>query len=750
MAVQQMVAEAEQDSKVADMNRILAFRTLKQTSIDNAGDLRFLVQLYLRQGRGEEALQYFEVLRPQESAVAKQASSDWQFARQRIELCVSEGKWEELRELCHSLLGANKTGSADSTTEHDLKVRDDWKVWSGLVQALEKLGKLDEFQTYQTDPAGSWKEKRQQMIAGIWVALLSAQKHAEGENTDRTFTKTVELVKEYFAVWQTYPFCYDDIKDFVVQLPLAAQTEFRQHTAQSPQKLSKLEVAEGDEGQVKKHAEWLTAEINALKFEYLLGIGIVTSLDADTIGAFSCNAIRLMDLSRRSKQRTADACYLAVAALIRLYEVGRDITALFQAAYLLESGPALEDAHPGKVMLVYVESVIGLHSLAMKQYKGLRIREIQYETMCHMLLSRVSIAHPFAVEQKRQETIDPSRIIDEGLDVFLTSDQKLANSQVKLFEGGKCDLIFELQDLRNTLTHSMSRRMLILEQARIARLTDDVPEPRVDEIRPRVMEHWTENLKDSRDYSETFNYDGVTKDRFPERRLQAGGKIPKKKWLATAILAEDVWSLLSNRATVCVTPSVPIEVCESDSEGLTAMELALVAPWNALLQVTQSLLSTEKDASLPDGIAKLKDTLSSLPLTMLSSHKSVAGLPASTKHLQNHFLLLDYLRTTALFTTVATQIAFKKRTGQVVPSTQLAALKESIKKCYDVVRKSAEGVKKGIDARDMVQAMRRGSVGDAISEAEHLDKGLRMFADRAETSARDAWEGVLRVRLGLS
>lgn len=750
IAVQQLIAEAEKDSRVADMNRMLAFRTLKQMSIDNAGDLRFLVQLYLRQGQRKEILDYFETLKTQESAVAKQAFDDWQFARQRIELCVSEGRWEDLRVLCQLLLGNDKSDSTNGNGENKLKIRDDWKVWSGLVQACDKLDKLDNFPLYDAGLESSWKEKRQQMIATLWITLLTEQKAKDAEKSDEaSFEQTVHLAEEYFTTWQTYPFCFDDIKDFVVQLPLAAQTEIRQHAAKSPQKLSVVDLSGAEEAQAKKNAEWLTAEVNALKFEYLLGSGITANPNPDIIRTFACNAVRLVDLCHRSKQRTADACYLAVSALIRLYELEKDTTTLFQAAYLLENGPALEDAHPGKVMLVYIESEIGLQSLAMKQYKSLRVREIQYETMSHMLLSRISISHPFAVEQKRQEPIDPSRIIDEGLDMLLTSDTKLANSQVRLFENGQCDIIFEMQDLRNTLTHSMTRRLLILEQARIARLTDDVPEPRIFDIRPRVFEHWTQDLVDSRDYAETFNYDGVANASYPERRLQAGGKIPKSKWLATAILAEDTWAMLSNRDTVCVTPSEPISPTDTDHAELTAMEIALIEPWNALLQATKSLLTPPPSNTLQPHVAALKEALSALPLSTLASYKPTPGLPSSTTHLRSHYLLLDYLRTTALFTHTATLIASKKRTGTPIPQSALAPLVALAKKHFDTVRKSAEQAKKAVDARDIVQALRAGKVGDAIAEAESLDKGLRVFADRAESSARDAWDGVLRVRLGV-
>ena len=191
-----------------------------------------------------------------------------------------------------------------------------------------------------------------------------------------------------------------------------------------------------------------------------------------------------MNVCAENKLRLSDACYLAVSALIRLYELEDNITYLFQAAYLLETGPSTETAHPGKVLLVYLETELGLHSMAMQQYASLRVREIQQETMAHSLLTRISVNHPWSLDQRGEASVDPYEIIDNALDMFVSTDKRLATSQTSLMEKGQCDLVFELQDLRDTLARSYTRRMLILEQCRIARLTENPFHSRVLDIRP--------------------------------------------------------------------------------------------------------------------------------------------------------------------------------------------------------------------------------------------------------------------------
>lgn len=490
-----------------------------------------------------------------------------------------------------------------------------------------------------------------------------------------------------------------------------------------------------------------------MKFQYRIEIG-TASPGPETIRQYACECIRLMETCSKKNLHMADACYLAVSALIRLYELDNDIRYLFQAAYLLETGPSSEDAHPGKVLLVYLETELGLHSLAMKQFASLRVREIQQETMAHSLLTRISVNHPFALDQRGEPSLDPYEIADNALDMFLATDKKLAGSQTMLMNQGQCDLVFELQDLRDTLERSFTRRMLILEQCRIARLTDNPFHPRTPEIHPSVSEHWTQNLKDSRDYAETFNYDGQGTERTPERRLHSAGKIPSSKWISQAIVSEDVWSLLHNRPTVCSKPSGVTEeeataAAESDTTDFTPTEKSLAKTWAQLLQATKSLLAvdtTKVDASQLERLASSLQQLS--PSDILGTQVS-SGLPPSSHALQPYFLLLDLFRSAALFCNVSAEVEKKKRPGNRLPPQPIQRIRDTVAKHFAALQKLAREQKAKVDGRDMVQALREGATGDAVAEAEGLGQGLRAFATKAEASALDAWDGVLKVKLGL-
>ena len=112
IAIQQLLGEVDQNDKMAAMNRTLAFRTLKQTTIESPSQLRFLLDVFSRQDQKKEMIEVLDSFKTQQdSKLAKQIFTDWPFTRQKIELYIAESRWEELHALCSSLL--SEKGEAD-------------------------------------------------------------------------------------------------------------------------------------------------------------------------------------------------------------------------------------------------------------------------------------------------------------------------------------------------------------------------------------------------------------------------------------------------------------------------------------------------------------------------------------------------------------------------------------------------------------------------------------------------------------
>ena len=72
------------------------------------------------------------------------------------------------------------------------------------------------------------------MLARIQATVLS-----EAEtNADIKSQKTLESAKEFFTQWQSYPFCYGDIKEYVDGVPSEAQKDFLKYVSKSSLKLT--------------------------------------------------------------------------------------------------------------------------------------------------------------------------------------------------------------------------------------------------------------------------------------------------------------------------------------------------------------------------------------------------------------------------------------------------------------------------------------------------------------------------------
>lgn len=106
IAIQQLLSEADKDEKMAGMNRILAFRSLKQLPIEDSAQLRLMMNLNRRQGQRKDMIEALDSFKDKtDEKLAKQIMTDWPFTREKIQLYNAESRWQELFDLCSSLLG---------------------------------------------------------------------------------------------------------------------------------------------------------------------------------------------------------------------------------------------------------------------------------------------------------------------------------------------------------------------------------------------------------------------------------------------------------------------------------------------------------------------------------------------------------------------------------------------------------------------------------------------------------------------
>ena len=246
------------------------------------------------------------------------------------------------------------------------------------------------------------------------------------------------------------------------------------------------------------------AEINALKLEYCFQLRFSDDPGSGLqIADFICRCLRAYRKSNPpdpapsqstiESQPRDDLCILAVMSLIRLGEVGIDRetgaspnTALIQAAAILEQ-LLVKSPHnyEALLLLVRVYLILGAGSLALRAFFKLSVKQMQYETVAHNLLTRLSSIHPYpasAVEGLEQKDADPQTAFKTALNFYRNSETATTYSRSTGLDHGSYSNVEGSINLHKSLKHSICRKMWALEARRIQRLVGGESLERYDHL----------------------------------------------------------------------------------------------------------------------------------------------------------------------------------------------------------------------------------------------------------------------------
>ena len=147
---------------------------------------------------------------------------------------------------------------------------------------------------------------------------------------------------------------------------------------------------------------------------------------------------------------------------------------LLQAASLLKSltsGDRGNQNRPIVLLSIRLHILLGLGSIALAQYSQVKTKEILHETISHLLLSRISVTHPFDSKTlSSSRAVQPDTELDLAIRAFGRTIDKLNDFLGHDFEMFHYDQASEICDLKNHLTFSLVKHMWVLERRRIARL----------------------------------------------------------------------------------------------------------------------------------------------------------------------------------------------------------------------------------------------------------------------------------------
>jgi len=532
---------------------------------------------------------------------------------------------------------------------------------------------------------------------------------------------------------------------------------------------------------------WINAEVNSLRFEFLLTVGQSKNPDPAYLREFVSNAIQLHELTRdHADAAIATLATLLCAALMRWHEVDPSGGHLLEATVLME-WYAAKDIYQAQVLLVCLYTELGLYSKAMLWYEILSIKELQHETFSHILLPRISVGRPFACSSRKSAYSDASELLSSALAMYPKNLNYLATFSKSIVDNGRSDMLLDLQDLRQSLDQSITRKILMLEQRRIQRFTNRAPQKPLEQA---VYQRWQKDLKDNRDYKTTVNLEAG--QAYLDALFPSAWQAPNEKWILYSLWIEETWSLLQNTQSLVKPFVLENQQCLQAVSGdscLVYTEEALIGFWEALGVATalgaaaeSATSSSQKlDSGFADFVDQLGASLSSLQVSPpwlrsvtrsrsqsplkdhwsapLQDNQSVMRLssaqPASwappvlepqidlrdmptSGRIQSIYLLLDYLRAVNLFIKTFSK---KPTTKTALPKSKVDPLLTQIQEMFNELRKYAMAQRAKVNHATVLHSLETSAVAGECSV--RLNDHVSSVCD----SAIDTWDGVLRVVL---
>ena len=212
------------------------------------------------------------------------------------------------------------------------------------------------------------------------------------------------------------------------------------------------------------------------------------------------------DDSAIESQPSDDLCLLAAMSLMRFNEDAvngsqgqiPDIV-LIRAAGILER-LIIDSPHNYQALLLLVRIYLrlGAGSLALKTFSKLSVKQFQFETVAHNLLTRLATVHPHSappLEGAEYKDFDPQMALMQALNFYRNADVTSLRHRSNGLDNGTYLNVEGTIDLQKRLKHSVCRRIYALEVRRMQRLVGGSPMGRYDEIGQFTSAHSAVLLK---------------------------------------------------------------------------------------------------------------------------------------------------------------------------------------------------------------------------------------------------------------
>jgi N-terminal acetyltransferase B complex non-catalytic subunit len=527
------------------------------------------------------------------------------------------------------------------------------------------------------------------------------------------------------------------------------------------------------------------SEVNSLKIDYLLCISKPAVSDSTRVQKFICNCLNLYNRSAKELDDSGDeACILAIMALIKLdkMESNSAYTHLLQAMSLIENlRDDSQDNYKATLLSLCVSQLLGLGSIALAAFHDLSLREIQYDTLSHLIYTRISTLHPFAVTLRSMKSLDDRHKDSlEGVQFALKWKDKAVNGFLNFMSSGLesvyFDKILEFSKFKERLERSFTRGLLHIEKRRIARITERVS------ILEEPISHFEHASQDNRDYYSIPDFEYEGKPCFDEQVLT--GCKPKVRvsspfmlvayvysteikeyWLAHQTLHDILQTILATKPgqqfpssqTRILNDCIDYIAANADLaiNELTPAERNVSQGWSLLQPlIIFAIIGPTSQHALKEpkkGIDELFTWLGDSSLTSEGEESNSCILPHWSR-LTPLYLHLELFK--AIMNFIETSLTLSKQkshhTNGKFSVETLNKIKKTCKDKADIVQKEAREWKKRLEKNGIEDVLsvfdHSGEISTALDEVVGKDR-MRKYAKEFVDSAAEALDGVTKVRV---
>ncbi|KAI9733054.1 MAG: hypothetical protein M1834_003599 [Cirrosporium novae-zelandiae] len=732
-------------------------------AIQTEQELQLLVEVYLCQDRGEEAIAVLDS--PHLGISSRIGKNSWPLVRTKLEVLKILQDWKHLYKYSKDLL---KRLESDENSFNLAQSTDDELVWSSLRLCYSSL--MDEEVTKDAAALVFSIAKHQKKSRNAQLERLVFLTHIKKplyewcpdfpKHEDEPYPETLLKGCEQFWVKNSNSTCcFQDLRDFVQEFSAEDYEEFSNFIMQETERIV-------DEASEQDTIAKIAGIINRLKLTYMYELSRNSeSLDRQILVDFICKCLSVYlqaqplgaSFVKTDDKPGDDAGILAAMCLVLLDRIdqkdpqkGSTREHLVQAAMLLQSiVDRSQHNYQALLLLTRIFLLLGAGSMAMATFFRLEVRNVQYDTLAYILFTRISTIHPARVFTPQLQSLEenaknPSQSLKSALTFFTGSLIDTQRMITLAFDNGNYSNANDTVYVQQKLRASWCKMMIHLEKRRIDRLQGaEFEHPGTELIDPHIAP-----VSDLRDFDTSASFEARNHDSF-EHYVYAG-PTPRTAWLQRQILIDELFVRLSTsdahfaylyRPT---PPEIPSE------EALAECTVAEMHFWE-LFQIISDSWRTLQDQNAQRS-SEFHDNLGRIPEWLMQSDiENATKQPlysyASWEYLHRTIITLDGLRLINLFVNQASK--FHNAKDVRMSAKEEGMLKEKVEATHQKIMKRAQRLKADIRKEEVVEVIRKENDEPVSALLDKIvgEEKTWTFANELCASWEDAIDGILNICL---